>query len=40
MASVTTDEVAAALGPRNVVFIFSLVIDRLNNVKFIKKRLC
>jgi hypothetical protein len=38
-----TDEVAATLGPRNIVFIFSVVIGRigrLKDVKFIKKGLC
>ena len=40
MASVTRDEVAATLGSRNILFIFSVVIGRLKNVQFIKKELC
>jgi len=40
METVTTDEVAATLGPRHIVFIFSVVIGRLKDVKFIKKRPC
>ena len=40
MASVKTDEFAETLGPRNIVFIFSVVIGRLKYVKFIKKRMC